>query len=620
MSSPLPLFLPASVSLPAVSFLKIRRYAVSDALNTVPELTIEVFSEDASLDMAELLGQEATAQLDEPAVARFDGIVRRVEQRALNIAAVSVYALTIVPRLWLTTERSGHRIFQNRTALGIVADVLAPYGPRLERPDEVLFQRVPPTYEYRVQCGETDHDFLFRILSEQGLVSCFFLDPHGRRRWTVLDDTTAGGVDMEVPYRPASGALAETAPHVSVATLEARLCPAEVRLRDYDHHKPAFLLEQRCIEASGVQAEEPLARYSFAVGRFEDEAGGDRLCSMRLEEARSKSRTYRWEASFAMRPGMKIRLCDHPREDANGDFLVVSAWSEVDMDARKHVAEVVPASSPWRPAVRPKPRIQGTQTAFVAGTPGKEIDVDKEGRIAVRFHWDTRKEGASRRVRVAMPWMGADRGFWTLPRVGDEVVIGYLDGDPDQPIVVGSVNNAVAPPLSSLPESQTQSWWCSKSTPGGNGYNAVVMEDLAGSELLGVYAQRDFFSRTGRRSETFVGENQILHVKGSQSAAVSGGHSAQVGGDSKTAVKGQYELTASNIQLTSTGDVNLAADGTRYDGSRCHMIISKSVQVSGDEVVNVSSNTVLKLEVGASSITLEPGKITIVSPMVEINP
>lgn len=613
MSAPLSLFLPVTVTVGDRSFTKVRRFALADALQTIAELVVEVFCEDADIDMAELLGHAATVQLDEPAVPRFDGIVRSVEQRALDLAGVSVYALTVVPKPWLTTERCGHRIFQLRTALGVVADVLQPYGREMDSPAGVILQQALPEHEYRVQCGETDHDFLFRILAEQGLVSLWQPGPDGRRIWVVTDDTSIGSADMTVPYRPAAGALAKTGPHVSAAWVNARLCASEVRLRDYDHHKPGFTLERRYVSADTVPAEEALTRYSFAVGRFEDEAGGDRLSGMRLEQARSRSRTYRWEASFAMRPGMKVRLEGHPRDDANGDFLVVSAWSEVDLHGRKHAAEVVPAEFPWRPELRPKPRIQGTQTAFVVGAPGKEIDVDSEGRVAVRFHWDTRKDGASRRVRVAMPWAGPGRGFWTLPRVGDEVVIGYLDGDPDEPMIVGSVNNAKAPTALPLPDFETRSAWVSRTTPGGDGYNYVIMDDAQGRELLALRAERDFQCDTTRNSMTNVG--------GSAALSVVQGQSVQIGGDTKVNVEGKAEVHVGNIEVHSKGNIDFNANGERNDSAEVfHYFRSPFIYVNGGKEVQISAQDKITLTVGGSNITVENGKITLTSSLIELNP
>jgi uncharacterized protein involved in type VI secretion and phage assembly len=500
MSAVLSLFLDVAVSLPKVLFPKVRRYTLVDALNTIPEMTIEVVGVDPALDPADLTGSPVSVCLQEPAVPVFEGIVRRVEQRDAGAGAASILALTIVPRAWLLTESSGHRIFQDRSALDIARDVLAPYGEAMDRPEGVILQHVLPVYEYRVQWGETDHDFLFRVLSEHGLCSYWAPDAEGRRRWIVTDDLAAGGADMELPFRPASGALAAKGPHVSAASAGARLCASEIKLRDYDYRKPAFCLEERSLASGVVESEEGLSRYGFAVGRFDDERGGRLLAARRLEQARSKGRTHRWETSIALRPGMKVRLQDHPR-----------------------------------------------------------------------------------------------------------------DGDPDQPLVVGSVNNAVAPPANQLPHLGTQSWWVSKSCGGGDGHNMIVMDDMSGAELLHVRAQRDFTCKTMRNSRTRVG--------GSASLSVGQGQSVEVGGDTKTTVTGRYELHAGDVEIHSKGDIDLEATGARHDSSeKLHSIDSPFVFVDAGNDVRITAKTEIKLVVGSSSITLVDGKITLRASLIELNP
>ncbi len=371
----------------------------------------------------------------------------------------------------------------------------------------------------------------------------------------------------------------------------------------------------------------PSSATGFAVGDFRDAAGGLALAQLRLQAARARSRVYRWETSFAAPAGTLVTLHDHPREDANGDFLIVSMRTEVEPTHRSHVAELVPAASRWRPEVLPKPRIHGTQTAFVVGAPGKEIDVDKEGRVEVRFHWDTRRQGSSRRVRLAMPWAGTSRGFWTLPRVGDEVVIAYLDGDPDEPLVVGSVHNAVAPPAAALPEAETQSWWKSKSTPGSDVYNAVLMEDRRDNELLALYAGRDSLMNTTRRSEILVGENQRVSISGSQTVSVGGGQSTGAGNMSVSA-GAEYKLAAQKLTVRSTGDMSFECGASRSDSTTAfHSIGASTLTLSGSSSaalagghVQILAEGTITLQVGGSSIEMSGDKITIRSPLVEINP
>ncbi len=196
MSASLSLFLDVTLSVAGLSFVKVRRYSVVDGLHTIPELIVEVLSEDPGLDLAALIGEPATVSLDEPALPRFDGIVRAVEQRSTEPNGVSSYSLTITPALWLTTERSGHHIFRDRSVLGIVADVASRYDHHISAPELRLSRAASdwPTHDYRVQYGETDRDFLFRVLAEEGLVSRWAPSATTPEKlvWTLTDDTSLG--------------------------------------------------------------------------------------------------------------------------------------------------------------------------------------------------------------------------------------------------------------------------------------------------------------------------------------------------------------------------------------------------------------------------------------------
>ena len=395
-------------------------------------------------------------------------------------------------------------------------------------------------------------------------------------RWIVTDNTTFGSADLEVLYRPHAGALATDQPHVLSVQVRTHLTPSEVRLRDYDYRKPAYPLDRRSMSVDGPTVEDALVRYSFAVGRFDDDYDGDLLAGRRLEQARWGARTYHWETSVALRAGTRIRLHDHPSADANGDFLVVSARAEAHAGGRRHRATLIPAGVPWRPEVRAKPRIQGTQTAFVVGAPGKEIDIDAEGRILVRFPWDMRTGGSSRRVRVAMPWMGTQRGFWTPPRVGDEVTMDYLDGDPDEPLVVGSVHNALTGTPLRLPAEKTQSVWRSRSSPGGQGFNEIRMEDAAGAEVLSVRAERDFRQTIGHDRTVEVGNDDFTLVRHTHMLGVAHAEGDQVASlfmrDKKivldTGAGAALTMEGDKITLEATTIELLARDFLDFQGKK----------------------------------------------------
>ncbi|MBK8256475.1 MAG: type VI secretion system tip protein VgrG [Polyangiaceae bacterium] len=602
MSTDLSLFLDATVTLGDRVFTKVRKYTLTTALHSVPEWVVEVFHDDPTLDPATLVGAPVRVDLAELGLPVLQGVVRRVAQQVLDVGTASILILTAAPRWWLTHKRKNHRIFQNRTALEMVRDVLADHRAEMDLPIERLVQGALPSVEYRVQWGETDHDFIFRTLAEMGLLAYQTVESDGSTRWVITDDTTVGSMDCELPYKPQSGILATTKPHVLSVSLQSEICTADMVLRDYDYQKPLYPLEARQVSLEGPAAEQTLSVFDFAVGNFSEDAGGVTLSQRRLEQTRTQSQTYRWEVSTALRPGMRVKLVDHPHEQANGEFLVVSARSEVDLTQSRHVVEVIAAHSSWRPTLLTKPRVAGTETAMVVGE-GKEIDVDKEGRIAVHFHWDRRAKGASRRVRVAIPWAGVGRTFWTLPRVGDEVVIAYAHGDPDQPLVVGSVHNAVAPVPFPLPEFDTQSVWLSRSVGNPEGYNMVAMGDLAGAEILAMRAQRDFQMDVINDSNTAIGGKASLVVAKSQAVAV--------GTDAHITVSGKAELKAKEIRIESLG--------TRDDVSASqHTVTTKIFSVGAAEATIAADK--ITLQAGSSTIVLEDGKITITAGLVDINP
>ncbi|MEO5730745.1 MAG: type VI secretion system tip protein TssI/VgrG, partial [Byssovorax sp.] len=326
--------------------------------------------------------------------------------------------------------------------------------------------------------------------------------------------------------------------------------------------------------------------YSYHVGQFTTSDGKTRSTQL-LEEARNARRTYRLETTFALAPGTRLTLADHPNDAMNGGKLVVRARTILQLDGTgspvgSHVLDCVDASDRYRPRRGPKPRILGTQTAFVVGkrVSEDEIDVDKYGRVKVHFTWDRRDssfEGKPTRfIRVSQGWAGQGYGFVMLPRVGDEVIVSYLDGDPDEPIIIGRVHNAVYTSPLNLTSSDdfTVSMWKSCSSPKDESssedrFNLVRMQDKAGEEMLELRAQRDFRHRTLHDYAAEVGHNQSVKVTGSQSTSA-GSISASAGttysmsaGTSMSATAGASMSLHAGDGLTEVSDTTVAiAAGT----------------------------------------------------------
>jgi type VI secretion system secreted protein VgrG len=622
--------------------LKIQRYELREAMSELFELTLEVLSSDPAIDVAAIVGQPIVVDFgDEPFLKEIQGIVRRAVQRTAVPTGDSKYEWTVVPALWLTTRRRDQRIFQKMSVLAIVAAVLADPNYRGRVPPAASkIGKAPPIREYCVQYSETDHEFISRLLAEEGIAS--FFDHTSGSTWTLTDDTSATTQDLTgagVPFSDPSNlnpilASNPAAPHISVVEIASSVETSALMIRDYDYEKPQALLQatSQVAPAEALPNEANLEDYGYELGWFQPETQGADQAVPRLEAIRSRARTMTCQASFALPPGTAMTLTDHPRADANIPLLVVRTHTTIVFGAAaRFEIECMDLSSAFRPARLPKPRIHGTQTAMVVGAAGEEIDVDSFGRVQVEFRWDRRDihtGSLSRRVRVAQGWAGAGYGFVMLPRINDEVVVAYEDGDPDHPIIVGRVHNAVVTTPLNLPEQRTRSTWRSRSSPGGAGFNEIFMEDAAGNEMLSFHGQRDSQFFTGRNSDTVVGQGQ--------STSVGAGQSLKVGGDQRTAISGNLETSAAtmdlmgktsfyahtegNMYLNAAGDQDVAALGNYHIRSTSTYIESGDVVQVNAGYVHVFARTEIHLQAGASSIHITDGSVTIVSPMIKLNP
>ncbi|WP_437649638.1 type VI secretion system Vgr family protein [Sorangium sp. So ce362] len=545
-----------------VTGFEVHQLDYRDALNDLFELTLDVVTTDPEVDLSSVVGEEIVVELDgEPFLKKVHGIVRRVRQLSAEPTGVSRYELAVVPPLWLSTRAADHRIIQNLTADDVCEVVASAYGGRIPAPSSLIASPDRPAREYRVQYGETDFDFMFRALADEGLISYF---DHGSRSsdWVLAEDTafTDDGAPR-VPFVPPTGAgMSAAAPTVSFIAITSSIETSMVTVRDYDFKKPEYVLDQR-VETSqkAFVREATLERYEFTTNRFTaaSEKHGEALAKRYLEEARSERRVFECHTSFALGAGGRFTVEEHPRADVNGQLLVIRSRCTVTAGAdghpvRRHVLVCVPAGDPWRPARRPKPRIFGTQTAFVVGNKAgvDEIDVDEHGRVKVEFRWDRRDlhEGnPTRFVRVSQGWAGLDYGMVMLPRVNEEVIIAYLDGDPDEPVVVGRLHNAWSVSPLKLPAEKTRSIWKSKTSPGGDGFNQIMMEDKKGAELLELHAHRDNVVTVGANQGVDVGGDQKLHVAGKRDDHVEGAVEEDYDTSLTTTIGGKQETTAEAV-------------------------------------------------------------------------
>jgi len=627
-----------------IAGLIVHRVHHQDAMSELFECQLVVASTDLALDLATVVGQPVTVGFpDEPFLQQVSGLVRGVRQLTTALAtssaaAASLYEIDVVPRVWLTTRRRDHRIFQKKNVTEIVNEVLGGYDGRIPKVGEALADKSLPRREYCVQYGETDHDFIFRILAEDHLTS--FFDHTSGSLFTLCDDTFAMTRKQEqpIPFGATSG-LDPGLPHVSNILVASHVETSAVTLRDYDYENPPLKPlqgKEKPFAAGLFVNENNLEAYRYEVGKFKSPREGDTSAELELAARRALAQTFSCETSFGLQAGSRFFTSNHPRKEPNAGLLVVRTRTVADDGSAQpgtsgttrltHLLECIDENVNFLPERRPRPLVHGTQTAFVIGdAPEGTVEVDALGRVKLAFRWDRRDptSGApTRMVRVSQAWAGSGFGLVTLPRIGDEVVVSYADGDPSEPLVVGRVHNAtVVTPLNLPEKDKALAVWRSRSFSSvgpGSGFNQILMDDTQGLERLELHAERDFKSETGRNAVTTVGVDESKKVGSNSSTKVAGAYS--LGAGSTSVSTGAYTLNATTIDETGKDHVNITT-AVRKDESKLHAIHAIGVYVTGDSVIHLSvggseidiADGAIKLSNGGSSIKITSGAIDIVS-------
>ena len=548
--------------------LRVHRFSILEAVSSVFTVKVVARSPDPCIDLKAIVGQPAALRIASSYqfAARGERVwsglchhARLVQAVDLGPAEVglSTYEIAIAPSLWLLTQRSDHRVFQHLSNPDIVRALLdgweIPATWHCHADDH-------PRLAYKVQYGETDFDFLSRLLEEAGIAYAFS-DDDGEASQLVLSDALHWSAPRrETPIdhvqSPTEAAEREFVTRVSI---DECIRPGAVVLRDYDFQRPAFTLLGEARGASTAVDRREHYRYqpgAFVIERDarsavssagHDARHGVSLATRALEAERTGTCLVTLETNaIDLRPGIVFSIENHPRPelDPRVGLLVTSLSIDGSPDGEWTTrVEAVPATEPYRPARRtPKPKVHGVQSAIVVGPPGQEIHTDEHGRVRVQLPWDREgqlNDGSSCWLRVSQGWAGAGFGMFALPRVGQEVLVAFLDGDPDQPIVVGRVANALNPLPLKLPDEKTQSAWRSASSPGGDGFNEIRFEDRRGGELMSMHAARDLRARVEQDEALAIGRDRTKTVGGDESARTEGRMVVYVGQDAHLTVEGE---------------------------------------------------------------------------------
>ena len=603
----------------------------TERLNEPYSLLAQLATDDLDTEPVLLLGQPAKLTISRGSMMRqVAGIVSEVQEGSTHPEMVTTN-IVIVPAFEALRHRNNTKIFQDMTVSDILDEVLNEGLGAYDRSVDNRLSRTYPTCEYRVQYNESDFSFCNRLMEEEGIIFWFEVD--GDAETMVLADSkdSYGEIqslhDPMLLYSTSEGGV-EGHEFVNRFDVMSQVLPTKVVTRHWDWTAPSMLIEGDSSDSdegpaydapSGAyvdpvrevyeQDEEPLTLHEYSGGAFGANDVDDQV-KLRREAMAWEARVADGESTVTgMAIGALFELNGHSLVELDGQYLAFEVTHHFD-DHGLHYRnsfQAIPADVPFRPQrVTPKPRIESTQTAVVVGPSGEEIHTDEHGRIKVQFHWDrlgANDESSSCWIRVMQPWAGAGWGFVFLPRIGMEVTVSFVDGDPDQPLVMDSVYNGDNPPPYTLPDEKTKSTIKSETSLGGGGYNEIRFEDKAGSEEIFTHAQKDQNEIVENDHTTTVHHDQSIRVDNDQTQEVGNdqtehvfnNQSLEVDVDRTIQVHGNYEETVDGTETRQvTGDVSetFSANETRQVSANLDETISGSrtqaISGSSDETISGS--------------------------------
>ena len=572
--------------------LQFERLIGSDEVSKCFRYELTLQSEDPEITSDKLLGEAISvtvkrSQSEDQEPRYFQGLVDQFSYCGNESGGRFQYRLILRPAFWFLSKSLDNRIFQRMTVPDIVSKVLDDAGMsdyRLELSGSY------PEREYCVQYGESDLDFVQRLLEHEGVFYYFEFDDgvHTMVICDKLDSLKDATACEEIKFE--QGSLQRTGEQNVITRFERidSASPAKWVHTDYDFQKPSADLMSTA-DKSGWHTGDDKERY-FYPGKFIEHGRGADLSDIRVEEGRALSQVI-CANSTAIPPysGHRFALVGNPREADNIKLVILKAEYEIwegqyaaglageeQEQGFKARYDLIPADTFYRPArLTPKPVMRGPQTAVVVGPSGEEIHTDEFARVKVQFHWD--REGGNDQnstcfIRVSSVWAGSGWGFIQIPRIGQEVIVDFLEGDPDQPIITGRVYNAEQMPPYELPGNATQSGWKSNSSLGGGGWNEMRFEDKKGQEEVYFQAEKD--------------HNEL--VKNNESRTIGNDFFEDIGNDATQNVHHDRTETVDNNKSTTVGvdrTVAIGSNDTETVG------VNRSLTVGSNETIQIGTNS-----------------------------
>ncbi|HEV2675035.1 MAG TPA: type VI secretion system tip protein TssI/VgrG [Aliidongia sp.] len=633
--------------------LLLQRMSGMEQMSGLFEFTLDLLSTNHSITAKDLLGTSLTVSVDlqDLTTRYFNGLAVRFAHTGGN-TTLSSYRVTLRPWLWFLTRWADCRIFQDLAVPDIILKIFRDAG------FTDITNSLSKTYsprDYCVQYRETSFDFVSRLMESEGIYYYFTHDT-GKHTLVLADGygahSTAPSYDS-VPYYPPDESGRRVVECLDDLSISNEIRSGQYTQRDYNFQSPSLDLTSTYKNA---------LPYAHADGEIYDYPGGymamadgDPLSRVHLEELESQYELYHGHGDArGLGVGRLFTLTDHPVDTYNQEYLITASsytasaaaytTGEGAEDAFACSITATKGDLAFRPSrATPRAVMRGPQTALVVGKSGEEIWTDSFGRIKVQFYWDRlgkKDENSSCWLRVSQLWAGASWGAMFLPRIGQEVIVDFLEGDPDRPIVTGRVYNGTNTVPYALPANQTQSTIKSNSSKGGGGSNEMRFEDKKGSEEVYMHAQKDFNTVVENDDSLKVGHDQTIDIKNNRTEVVEEGDetiTVKQGNRAVTIKTGDETLTVetgNRKTQVNTGNNTLTVDtgnnSTTVTTGNNSLTVStgnNTTKVStgnytidvGTGKMSITATAAIELTCGGSSIKIEPTQITISSVMIKVD-
>lgn len=605
--------------------LLFQRMVGSEQLGRLSEYQVDLLSEKSDIKIDDVLGKPVSVKLGLPDAGEreFNGIVTRFSLTGRHGRYAS-YQATVRPWLWFLTRTADCCIFQEKTAVDIVKAIFEKYS--IADFDFGSLSATYPVLPYCVQYRESDFDFVSRLLERFGIYY-FFKHAGGRHTLVLADSYSAHTVipGYEVLTIGPDDDKAMLQGEVTYRWLTGgRILSDEYSLTAFDFEKPSGNL---LVKSKVARKHDEIGHEIFDFpGLYVERKEGETAAQIAVESIQSGyERVAASSTARGVVPGGLFKLAEHARADQNREYLVVSAkYTVVSEDFEPEKATKPEKPEPFfdcqftamgkehtyrSERVTPRPIVNGPQTAIVVGKAGEEIWTDKYGRIKVQFHWDRvgkDDESSSCWVRVSQAWAGKRWGQIFIPRIGQEVVVSFLEGDPDQPLVTGSVYNADTMPPYKLPDQASRSTLKSNATKGGGGFNELRFEDKKGSEQVFIHAEKN--------QDVFIKNDLLEWIGNNRHEMVIKDRMEKVGGDKHATVEGNL-----NEKVTSTVSIDAGKDIQIKAGAKYALEAGTDIHIKAGKNLVLEAGTNITLKVGGSFVVISSSDVAISGPQIKLN-